>query len=64
MKIEIVDINTIKPYENNPRKLKDSAIEKVENLLKNLVLDNRLQLIKKRLQLQVILDTEQVKNQV
>jgi DNA modification methylase len=29
MKIEIADINTIKPYENNPRKLKDSAIDKV-----------------------------------
>ena len=29
MKIETADINTIKPYENNPRKLKDSAIEKV-----------------------------------
>ena len=28
MKIEIADINSIKPYENNPRKLKDSAIEK------------------------------------
>ena len=34
MKIEIVDISTIKPYENNPRKLKDSAIEKVAMSLK------------------------------
>jgi DNA modification methylase len=34
MKIEIVDINTIKPYENNPRKLKDSAIEKVAKSIK------------------------------
>ena len=34
MKIEIADINTIKPYENNPRKLKDSAIEKVAMSLK------------------------------
>jgi DNA modification methylase len=34
MKIENVDINTIKPYENNPRKLKDSAIEKVAMSLK------------------------------
>jgi len=34
MKIEIVDISTIKPYENNPRKLTDSAIEKVAMSLK------------------------------
>jgi len=34
MKIENADINTIKPYENNPRKLKDSAIEKVAMSLK------------------------------
>jgi DNA modification methylase len=34
MKIEIVDINTIKPYKNNPRKLKDSAIEKVAKSIK------------------------------
>ncbi len=34
MKIEIADINTIKPYENNPRKLKDSAIERVAMSLK------------------------------
>ena len=34
MKIESADINTIKPYENNPRKLKDSAIEKVAMSLK------------------------------
>ena len=34
MKIEIVDVNTIKPYENNPRKLKDSAIEKVAKSIK------------------------------
>jgi DNA modification methylase len=34
MKIEIADINSIKPYENNPRKLKDSAIEKVAMSLK------------------------------
>jgi len=34
MKIEIADINTIKPYENNPRKLKDLAIEKVAMSLK------------------------------
>jgi site-specific DNA-methyltransferase (adenine-specific) len=34
MKIEIADITTIKPYENNPRKLKDSAIEKVAMSLK------------------------------
>ena len=34
MKIEIADITTIKPYENNPRKLKDSAIEKVAMSIK------------------------------
>ena len=34
MKIEIADINSIKPYENNPRKLKDAAIEKVAMSLK------------------------------
>ena len=34
MKIEIVNVNTIKPYENNPRKLKDSAIEKVAKSIK------------------------------
>jgi len=34
MKIETADINTIKPYENNPRKLKDSAIDKVAMSLK------------------------------
>ena len=34
MKIENADINTIKPYENNPRKLKDSAIDKVAMSLK------------------------------
>ena len=34
MKIESADINTIKPYENNPRKLKDSAIDKVAMSLK------------------------------
>ena len=34
MKIENADINTIKPYENNPRKLKDLAIEKVAMSLK------------------------------
>lgn len=34
MKVQIADINTIKPYENNPRKLKDSAIEKVAMSLK------------------------------
>ena len=34
MKIKTADINTIKPYENNPRKLKDSAIEKVAMSLK------------------------------
>ncbi len=34
MKIEIVDISTIKPYENNPRKLSEKAIEKVAMSLK------------------------------
>ena len=34
MQIEIADINSIKPYENNPRKLTDSAIEKVAMSLK------------------------------
>ena len=34
MKIEIADITSIKPYENNPRKLKDAAIEKVAMSLK------------------------------
>jgi len=34
MKIETADINTIKPYENNPRKLKDSAIDKVAMSIK------------------------------
>ena len=29
MKIELADINTIKPYPNNPRKLSETAIEKV-----------------------------------
>jgi len=34
MKIETADINTIKPYENNPRKLSETAIEKVAMSLK------------------------------
>ena len=34
MKIEIADITSIKPYENNPRKLSDTAIEKVAMSLK------------------------------
>jgi DNA modification methylase len=34
MKIEIADINSIKPYENNPRKLSDKAIETVAMSLK------------------------------
>ena len=34
MKIEIADINSIKPYENNPRKLSEKAIEKVAMSLK------------------------------
>jgi DNA modification methylase len=34
MKIEIADINSIQPYINNPRKLKDSAIEKVAMSIK------------------------------
>jgi len=34
MKIEIADINSIQPYINNPRKLKDSAIEKVAKSIK------------------------------
>ena len=34
MKIEIADINTIKPYPNNPRKLSDIAIEKVAKSIK------------------------------
>ncbi len=34
MKIEQVDINNIKSYKNNPRKLKDSAIEKVAKSIK------------------------------
>ena len=34
MKIENADINTIKPYENNPRKLSETAIEKVAMSLK------------------------------
>jgi ParB-like chromosome segregation protein Spo0J len=34
MKIEIADINSIQPYINNPRKLKDSAIEKVSKSIK------------------------------
>jgi len=34
MKIEIADINSIKPYENNPRKISDVAIEKVAMSLK------------------------------
>ena len=32
MKIEIANIDTIKPYENNPRKLSETAIEKVAGL--------------------------------
>ena len=34
MKIEIADITSIKPYENNPRKLSEKAIEKVAMSLK------------------------------
>ena len=34
MKIEIANITSIKPYENNPRKLSDTAIEKVAMSLK------------------------------
>ena len=34
MKIELADINTIKPYPNNPRKLSDIAIEKVSKSIK------------------------------
>lgn len=34
MKIEIADINSIQPYINNPRKLKDSAIDKVAKSIK------------------------------
>ena len=34
MKIEIADIGSIKPYENNPRKLSEKAIEKVAMSLK------------------------------
>ena len=34
MKIELVDISSIKPYENNPRKLSEKAIEKVALSLK------------------------------
>ena len=34
MQIEIADIESIKPYENNPRKLSDTAIEKVAMSLK------------------------------
>ena len=34
MKIEIADINSITPYENNPRKLSDKAIETVAMSLK------------------------------
>ena len=34
MEIEIADINSIKPYENNPRKLSEKAIEKVAMSLK------------------------------
>ena len=34
MQIEIADINSIKPYENNPRKLSEQAIEKVAMSLK------------------------------
>ena len=34
MKIEIADITSIKPYENNPRKLSETAIQKVAMSLK------------------------------
>tara|TARA_R100001440_G_scaffold17338_1_gene29284 strand:- start:1188 stop:2318 length:1131 start_codon:yes stop_codon:yes gene_type:complete len=34
MEIEQADINSIKPYPNNPRKLSDEAIEKVANSIK------------------------------
>ena len=34
MQIEIADIESIKPYKNNPRKLSDTAIEKVAMSLK------------------------------
>lgn len=34
MKIEIADINSINPYENNPRKISETAIDKVSNSIK------------------------------
>jgi DNA modification methylase len=34
MKIETADINSIQPYINNPRKLKDSAVDKVAKSIK------------------------------
>ncbi len=34
MKIELADLSSIKPYENNPRKLSETAIEKVAMSLK------------------------------
>lgn len=34
MKIEIVDINSIQPYKNNPRKISETAINKVANSIK------------------------------
>ena len=34
MEIEQADINSIKPYKNNPRKLSDKAITKVANSIK------------------------------
>jgi len=34
MKIEIVDINSIQPYKNNPRKISETAIDKVANSIK------------------------------
>lgn len=35
MQIEEIDINSIKPYKNNPREISEEAIEKVANSIKN-----------------------------
>ena len=35
MEIKNLDINLILPYKNNPRKISDTAIEKVANSIKN-----------------------------
>ena len=62
MKIEIDDITRIKPYENNPRKLSDTAIEKVAMSLKEYGFRQPIVVDKNRVIVLDILDIELVKN--